>query len=297
MPAFELIGLKKSFPRFDLGPIELVVESGCATGFIGPNGAGKTTTMYCMMGLLRAESGEVRFDGVPNDLNRPEWKHGVGFVGDQQPFHDPWTGRVNLRFLSGFYPTWSDALVGELADRLNLDLDQRVRELSSGNRVKLSLVAAMAYEPQLLLLDEPTAGLDPVVRTEVIDILRDLVSEGEKTVFYSTHVLSDLERLADHLIFLNGGRISLEADTETLREKWRRFSFHQQGSVGEIPAVVRQREERGRHELVSSDGDVTASHLSELGAVDVQVSPMSLNEIAIEVMTSNSSAPSVAETV
>ena len=297
MPAFELIGLRKSFPRFDLGPLDLAVEPGCATGFIGPNGAGKTTTMYCMMGLLRPESGEARFDGVLNDLNRPEWKHGVGFVGDQQPFHDPWTGRVNLRFLSGFYPNWSQSLVDELANRLNLDLDQRVRELSAGNRVKLSLIAAMAYEPKLLLLDEPTAGLDPVVRTEVIDILRDLVSEGEKTVFYSTHVLSDLERLADHLVFLNEGRISLQSDTETLREKWRRFSFHQQGSVGEISAVVRQREERGAHELVSSDGDVTASHLAQSGVADVQVSPMSLNEIAIEVMTTNNAGQSVVETV
>ena len=297
MSAFELIGLRKSFPRFDLGPIDIVVEPGCATGFIGPNGSGKTTTLYCMMGLLRPESGSVRFDGVLNDLNHPEWKHHVGFVGDQQPFHDPWTGAVNLRFLSGFYPSWSDSLVKKLADRIDLDLDRRVRELSAGNKVKLGLVAALAYEPRLLLLDEPTAGLDPVVRTEVIDILRDLVGEGDRTVFYSTHVLSDLERLADRLVFLNDGRISLESDTETLRQQWRRFTFRLDGSVGEIQGVVRHHTEGGVHQVVSSDGDATAPQLGVLGAADVQVSPMSLNDIAIEVMTTGNDRPETAEAV
>ncbi len=209
MKAFELHDVTKFFPDFQLGPLSLDLEPGMVLGYIGPNGSGKSTTMHCMMGLLRADAGEVTIFGRPNDLNKPEWKHDVGYVGDENPFYENWSCEKNLKFLRQFYPAWSDGLVDDLSHRFELKLDQKVKTLSTGNRVKLACICALAHQPKLLLLDEPTAGLDPVVRAELLDVLFEVLETGERAIFYSTHILSDISRLADDLVFLNEGRFHL----------------------------------------------------------------------------------------
>jgi len=286
MAAFELEGLVKRFNDFQLGPVSLAVEPGTVLAYIGPNGAGKSTTMHCMMGLLRPDEGSVTIYGRPNDVNKPAWKHDVGYVGDQQPFYDHWSCEKNLRFLAQFYPTWSNDLVDHLVARFDLSLQGRVSELSTGNRVKLSLVAALAYRPKLLLLDEPTAGLDPVVRTELLDVLFDIVGDEDRAIFYSTHVLSDIERLADELAFVVNGQIRLRADVETLRQSWRSLSFTQETAPGEVRAVVDQRSEGSHHQMITSDFETTSRHLSEIGIVEVEENSMSINEIAVEILKS-----------
>jgi ABC-2 type transport system ATP-binding protein len=173
--AFQYKDMVKTFPGFKLGPLNLELEPGTVLGLIGRNGAGKTTSIQCLVGLLRADSGEMRVFGRPNDLNKPEWKQNIGYVGDIHVFYERWTGQQNLRFLSQFYPNWSEGKAAELANRFQLPLDKRAKDLSTGNRVKLSLVSALAHSPKLLLLDEPTSGIDPVVRNEVLDVLFEVL--------------------------------------------------------------------------------------------------------------------------
>jgi len=205
--AFEIKSLVKKYPDFQLGPLDLTLEPGTVLGYIGPNGSGKTTTMHCLVGLVKAEAGEMKIFGTPNNPNKPEWKLDIGYVGDVHVFYENWTGAKNLKFLKQFYPNWSDKLVADLAKRFELPLDKKAKALSGGNRVKLALISALAHSPKLLLLDEPTSGLDPVVRTEVLDVLFEILESGERAIFYSTHILTDISRLADELAFLNDGKI------------------------------------------------------------------------------------------
>jgi ABC-2 type transport system ATP-binding protein len=282
--AFRITRLVKRFPGFQLGPLDLSLEPGRIMGYIGANGAGKTTTMHCLVGLLRMDEGTVEVFGRPNDLNRPAWKLDVGYVGDQHVFYERWTAAENLKFLSGFYPGWSEEKVRDLARRLQLPLDKRARDLSTGNRVKLSLVAALAHSPKLLLLDEPTAGLDPVIRLEVLDELLEVIQDEERAIFYSTHILADIKRLVDELVFLTEGRIVLRTTKEALTESWRRITFRSDADGIAVAAAVSHRREGREHQVVSSDHAVTLGQLQAVGAEICAVQPMALEEIAVEII-------------
>lgn len=222
--AFQYKDMVKTFPGFKLGPLNLELEPGTVLGLIGPNGAGKTTSIQCLVGLLRADSGEMSVFGRPNDLNKPGWKLDIGYVGDVHVFYERWTGQQNLRFFSRFYPNWSDDKAAELANRFQLPLDKRAKDLSTGNRVKLSLVSALAHSPTLLLLDEPTSGIDPVVRAEVLDVLFEILETGDRAIFYTTHILPEISRIADELAFIDNGQIWLRTPKEDLNDRWRKIT-------------------------------------------------------------------------
>ncbi len=282
--AFQYKDVIKTFPGFKLGPLDLELEPGTVLGLIGPNGAGKTTSIQCLVGLLRADSGEMRVFGRPNDMNKPEWKQDIGYVGDVHVFYERWTGQQNLRFLSRFYPNWSEEKAAELAKRFQLPLDKRAKDLSTGNRVKLSLVAALSHSPKLLLLDEPTSGIDPVVRTEVLDVLFEILETGDRAIFYTTHILPEISRIADELAFIDNGRIWLRTPKEDLNDRWRRITFRLAADNIALESIVSHRREGNDHQVVSSDFDSTLRQLRELGAENVQELRMSIEEIAVQIL-------------
>lgn len=282
--AARLSGLTRCFPGFQLGPLDLVIEPGTVLALVGPNGAGKTTTLNCMAGLIVPDEGGVEVFGDPVLPSRAEYRRNVGYVGEENGFFQGWTVHRNLEYLSRLLPGWSHDRANRLVDRLGLPTDKTVKDLSRGNQTKLALVAAMAHGPRLLLLDEPTAGLDPVVRAEVLDVLWEITEDGEHAVLYSTHVLSDINRLADELVFLRDGRIVLRSGREELGERWRRISFRLSIEDPSLPDVVEHRCVRSEHQVITRNAEATITRLDELGAEAVEVARMTVDEIAVQIL-------------
>ena len=282
--AFQFKDVVKTYPEFQLGPLNLELEPGIVLGYIGPNGSGKTTTMHCLTGLVKADSGEMRVFGRRNNPNKPQWKLDIGYVGDVHVFYERWTGEKNLKFLSQFYPNWSDTRALELAKRFQLPLNKRAKDLSSGNRVKLSLIGALAHSPKLMLLDEPTAGLDPVVRTEVLDVLFEILESGDRAIFYSTHILSDISRLADELAFLDDGQIIKRTAKDNLTDSWRKISFRLAKENEKFDSAVSQIREGKEYQIISYDYETTMKQLKKLGAQNIQENRMTIDEIAVQIL-------------
>jgi ABC-2 type transport system ATP-binding protein len=291
MNAFELHNIEKHYPGFKLGPLSLAAEPGTVLALIGPNGAGKTTLMDLLAGVLRPARGQVALFGRAVDANAADAKNAIGYASEQQAFYENWTGAANLRFLAGFFPDWSQTRQQQLVDRFELPLDKKVKALSKGNRTKLSLVAALARQPRLLLLDEPTAGLDPLVRAELLDTLWELIETGEHTIFYSTHILSDVSRLADNLAFIRNGQLLFRSGRDELERDWRQLSLRM--PTGTLPAAVTQtlisyRVQGELHQAVSSDFERTSDQLRALGVTQIEASLLSLEDISVHILRSSS---------
>ncbi len=285
--AFKITGLTKSFYEFQLGPLNLELEPGRVMGYIGPNGSGKTTTMHCMVGLVKPDAGEIEIFGNKNDQNKTDWKLDIGYVGDKHVFYENWNGKKNLDFLSQFYPNWDNQFAEELIKRFELPIEKKAKELSTGNRVKLSLIGALAHRPKLLILDEPTSGLDPVVRTELLDILFEVVESGERAIFYSTHILSDISRIADELTFLNNGQIMLTTPKDNLTEKWRKISFKLAKGKTDFANTEFVEAEGNSYKIISNNFETTISELKNLGAENIIETRMSVDDISVQILKNN----------
>jgi len=284
-PAFSLRGLVKRYPGFTLGPIDLELRPGVVLGLVGPNGAGKTTMLHCLAGLLVPDAGGAEVFGSPNLADDVAWRRDLGLVGEEHGFYMHWTAAENLRVVATLQPSFSQERARRMAERFSLPLDRKVEALSRGNRAKLAIVAALAHSPRLLLLDEPTAGLDPVVRAEVLDVLWELLEDGEHAIFYSTHVLSDIARLADELVFLSDGAVLQRSAKDDLVDAWRRISYRLAGDDGaSLPGVVEHRQVRHEHQVTSRDHQATLAALAALGAESIEAARLSIDEIAVEIL-------------
>lgn len=282
--AISLQGLEKKYPGFELGPLDLVVEPGTVVGLVGPNGAGKSTTLKCITGIVDPSAGASEIFGRPNRPDDPIWKREVGYVGEEHGFFGRWTAEKNLRAIGRLQPSWSEEKAHRMVDRFELPLATRVADLSKGSRAKLALISALGHGPRLLLLDEPTSGLDPLVRSEVLDTLWEMLEDGESAILYSTHVLSDISRLADELVFLHDGQILLRSEKEALSESWRRISFRLDDSEIAVVGAVDHKRSGPEHQVLSSDHDSTIRQLRELGAENIEESKMTIEEITVEIL-------------
>jgi ABC-2 type transport system ATP-binding protein len=189
---------------FELKDISFDLEKGYVMGFIGPNGAGKSTTINLIMGLLRRDSGDVRIFG--GDPGSTAIRGRIGFVYDECPFYGL-SARECGAYYGPAYSAWDQGRFLAYLDRFGVDRKKRVEKLSKGQKTKLSLAFCLAHDPGLLIMDEPTSGLDPVFRREMLDIVYEVIQDESKAVFFSTHITSDLERVADYVTFIRGGRM------------------------------------------------------------------------------------------
>jgi ABC-2 type transport system ATP-binding protein len=252
--AIEITGLGKRYKGFALEDVGFAVPRGYITGLIGPNGAGKTTVIKLVMDLIRRDAGEVRVFGLDNIRHGAEIKARIGFVYDVPRFPEDLRLNTIASAVAAFYDRWDETRFRALLEEFRLSPRQVFRKLSHGMKMKFSLAVALAHDADLILMDEPTAGLDPVFRFELLDKLRALIQDERKTVLFSSHITTDLERVADYITFIHRGRIVFSAAKDEVLESWGvvRAGLDDLGPE-DVPAARGQRRTEHCLEVLTSD--------------------------------------------
>ncbi len=217
----ELKGVSKSFSGFKLNNISLSLPKGYIMGLVGPNGAGKTTTIQLILNMLEKDAGEILVFGKDNVKNENAIKQDVGAVFDSIFYVDSWTVKDTEKAISIFYKDWKHHVFSEMVKRFDLPQGKKVGELSRGMQMKLMLACAFSHNAKLLILDEPTSGLDPAIRDEFLEILQEYIKDGERSVLFSTHITTDLERVADYITLVNRGEVVYTGSMEGLIDGYR----------------------------------------------------------------------------
>lgn len=215
----EINNLCKNYHDFSLQHINMTLEKGTLTGFIGPNGAGKTTTIKSILGMIKPDEGKITVLGLDSVRSDREIKSKLGVVLDDGHFYEDLTLRKMTRLIAPMYSTWDDHAYQIYMNKFDLPEDQKIKHLSRGMRMKYALVLALSHGADLFILDEPTSGLDPLVRNELIDILKEIVLTDNKTVLMSTHITSDLDKIADYLFFIFNGKIILHGQKDEIKDQ------------------------------------------------------------------------------
>lgn len=256
----EVENLRKTYDDFVLRDVSFALPVGHVMGLVGPNGAGKTTIIKLIMNLIRAESGQVRLFGVDHRAHEAEVKARIGWVYDVSPFFDDVTLDVTRRAIAPFYPGWNEPLFQELIREFELPLRKKIKTLSLGMKTKFALAMALSHDADLLLLDEPTTGLDPSFRRELLRSLSGLLQSEGKSILFSTHITTDLERIADWVTFIRGGEIRLVATVDELRERWAVVRGDAASLSGLDPAL-RRGERRHAHGVDVLTSDAAAARV------------------------------------
>lgn len=282
--AISLTDVSKSYKHFKLNNISLNYQRGMVAGLIGPNGAGKSTTMRIMMGLIQPDSGRVEVFGSEISSNLAASKQEIGYFSDDMRLYKPETVGWHMQFIQSMYPSWDQHYANELVERFGLITDQTVKGLSHGQRVKAMLLLILARRPKLLILDEPTNGLDPVARHEVLQELMRVVEDPERTILYSSHNTQDVEQICDWVTFIDRGRVISSDNREKFLENWKRIKLTSPDDWT-IPAMDGLRVESAFRSLkVLTHNQYTEAALQQLrssGAQIESVDSMSLEEIFI----------------
>lgn len=213
--------LNKSYDNFSLNNISFALPEGCITGFIGVNGAGKTTTLRTILGLTSRTSGHISFLGMDMEKDARKIKDRIGVVLDDGCFYDELSLAEMKDIIASAYTSWSEQDFKEYIERFELNPKQKINTLSKGMKMKYALALALSHKAELLIMDEPTSGLDPLVRRQLLTILTDYMNKGGKGVFFSTHITSDLDKIADMLILIDNGRIVFQEEKDTLLDSYR----------------------------------------------------------------------------
>lgn len=233
--AAEVRNLTKRFPKFHLDNISFSVPSGFVSGFIGENGAGKTTTLKLMLGMALKDGGDLRLFGKPAE--EVALKEEIGVLFEQPYYQEDWTPLDVEKAVGPFYSQWDTHVFHQYLHRFSLDPKQKFKTMSRGMKTKLGMAVTLSHNAKLLLLDEPTSGLDPAGRDEMLDIFRDYMVQEGRSIFFSTHITGDLEKIADYITYIRRGRILYSGPKEELLEKYCLI----RGGKEELPLQKRNR--------------------------------------------------------
>jgi ABC-2 type transport system ATP-binding protein len=277
-------GVSKRYTHFSLENIHLELPTGSIMGFIGANGAGKSTTIRILMGLVHQDEGSVRVLGHSMPSDQAAAKLDIGFVSEDMRLYGAATLAWHMDFLRPIYPRWDQAYAEDLARRFDLKLQQKIKGLSHGQRVKAALLLALARRPRLLVLDEPTTGLDPVARVEVLSELMAVLADEDRTILFSSHNTLDVEQISDQITFIDRGRSIDSDDKEVFLDRWRRLRLvlPPDGVVPRLPGVV-EVGGSGRLPVLTTNRFEPAmvSACNDLGATVQAVDTMTLEEIFV----------------
>lgn len=216
--ALTISGLTKTYRDFALDRVSFSVPCGSIVGLIGENGAGKSTTISAALGLIQKESGRVSVLGK-EELDS-DTKEQIGVVFDGNNFPEILSPKKISRVLKDIYRSWNDQTFKELLNKFSLPVDKPIRQFSKGMKMKLAIAAALSHNSRLLILDEATSGLDPVVRDDILDMLLDFVQDEDHSILLSSHITSDLEKIADHIVFIHEGRVIFSKPKDELTEQY-----------------------------------------------------------------------------
>lgn len=216
----EINKITKDYKKFKIDNISFNLPKGYIMGFIGANGAGKTTTIKLILNMIKRDSGEIKVFGLDNIREEERIKEQIGVVFDECYYLEDWTLNDVEKAVSIFYKNWNSSIYEKYLKEFNLARDKKVKDLSRGMRMKLMIAVAFSHEAKLLILDEPTSGLDPVARDEFLDILRDYIEDEEKSVIFSSHITSDIEKIADYITYINNGKIIFTGEKDEFLEKY-----------------------------------------------------------------------------
>lgn len=281
--AISITDLHFAYGRNDvLDGVNLEVPQGSVFGFLGRNGAGKTTTIQILLGLLTPRSGQCRVGGDDPRTDAVAVRRAVGYVAEDQRMYDWMRVEQIVKWTSSFYPTWDSAYAQQLLRQFDLPPRNKIKTLSKGQNTRLALLLALAHRPRIVILDDPTLGLDPIARKEFLRNVITLLQAEGATVFFSSHLLYEIEPVADHIAILDKDRIVKAAPTDVLRDTIRRFVFRPKAAVDpiRIPGILDAVQEDGQWRVTveSANGD-TRLALGAMARDDVEEMGLNLDEI------------------
>jgi len=271
--ALRIEGLGKRYAGFALEDVSLEIPAGLITGLIGPNGAGKTTLIKLIMGLIHADGGRIEVFGLDNASRGPEIRRRIGYVPDEPTFFDDASLDAHRRAFAPFYDRWDDDRFEALASEFELPLKKQFKTLSQGMRIKFAIALALAHEPDLLIMDEPTTGLDPVFRRSLLRRLSEYIADGERTVLFSTHITADLEATADLIAFINDGSLVFAESIEQIHDRYATVRGGELGDATDTSGFVGVR--RGSYGFEALTADVASLRPADTWVVE----PATLEEI------------------
>lgn len=282
--AIEFNRVCKAYPDFYLDNLSLQLPQGQVMGLVGVNGAGKSTTMRLLMGLVQPDSGNVKVLGCQLPEHQVQVKQQIGYASDDMRLYKAETLRWHMGFIQSIYPGWDPLYADHLLKIFDLKAEQKTKGFSHGQRVKAGLLLVLARRPKLVVLDEPTTGLDPVAREEVLSELAEILRNEERSVLFSSHNTQDVEQLSDSISFLHKGKLLDSQDKEIYLDRWRRILFT--GTLDtdniKLPGFVRLKQNGSLCELVVNQfHDSVIAQLNGQGVTISSVEPMSLEKIFV----------------
>lgn len=285
--AFSLKDVKKAYRGFTLDVKDLSLERGYVMGLVGRNGAGKSTSIKILMNLIYPDSGEVTVLGLRQPEHDMEIKRRVGYVSEDPVFYEEMTVAWMAGLVKRYYPTWDGGLYEKYLRKFVLDPRKKVKELSRGMKVKLGLMLALSHRPELLILDEPTSGIDPVVRHELLEEISGVIRDEERTVLLSSHITQDIEQVADYVAVIDQGKVLECSDKESLLDRWKKVTgtlpTGDAGHADGLAAMFSEVKVDGTSfaGLTRSFSDSWLESLKSKGASNLRVVNVGLDEVLI----------------
>ncbi|MGX7108032.1 ABC transporter ATP-binding protein [Facklamia miroungae] len=277
----EMSQVSKTYTDFSIENLNLRIRKGYVTGFVGPNGSGKTTIIKMIMGLIKPESGSIKVFGKDLKKHSVTIKEKIGFVYAENYFYDHLTVEETGKMIAPFYKNWNWETYWSYIKLFGLSKNKIIEELSTGMKVELSLAIALSHDPLLIVLDEPTSGLDPIVRSKVLDILFDFIQDANKSVFFSSHIMTDLERIADDIAMIHYGKLLFNIEKDTILDQYKLVKGPKEILDDELrKQLISCHETSVGFEGLSKNYDL----FRELFGQEVIIDPASLEEIMVNLM-------------